>query len=212
MAFCHPTIKGGIFMAKKKTDLVDSGEQIVKSEKKKPRGGNSPAIGENMLMTEPGDTTRIVQTNMKFLTLPKVDLRDPEAVKQRIGEYFQIYAEADMKPTVAGMAMALDVDRRRLWEIKTGNYVNVGGYKDLPTETVDYIKKAYEILESTMESYANAGKINPVMAIFMMKNHFGYQDKTEYVLTPNQKQESDYDADEISKRYLSDSTTINPDD
>ena len=197
-------------MAKKKTDLIDSGQEIVK-QKKKPRGGNSPAIGENMLMTEPGDTTRIVQTNMKFLALPKVDLRDPEAVKQRIGEYFQIYAEADMKPTVAGMAMALDVDRRRLWEIKTGNYVNVGGYKDLPIETVDYIKKAYEILESTMESYANAGKINPVMAIFMMKNHFGYQDKTEYVLTPNQKSESDYDADEISKRYLSDSATINSD-
>jgi hypothetical protein len=195
----------------KKTDLVQSGEEIVKAEKKKPRGGNSPAIGENMLQTEPGDTTRIVQTNMKFLALPKVDLRDPEAVKHRIGEYFQIYAEADMKPTVAGMAMALDVDRRRLWEIKTGNYVNVGGYKDLPAETVDCIKKAYEILEATMESYANGGKINPVMAIFMMKNHFGYQDKTEYVLTPNQKQESDYDADEISKRYLANSTTIDAD-
>ena len=198
-------------MAKKKTpDLVESGEEIVKAEKKKmkPRGGNSPAIGENMLMTEPGDTTKIVQTNMKFLTLPKIDLYDPDAVRQRIGEYFQIYAEADMKPTVAGMAMALNVDRRRLWEIKTGNYVNVGGYKDLPSETVDYIKKAYEILEATMESYANGGKINPVMAIFMMKNHFGYQDKTEYVLTPNQKQDSDYDAEDIRKRYLSDSTTI----
>ena len=191
----------------KKADLIDSGEEIVKA-KKKPRGGNSPAIGENMLTTEPGDTTKIVQTNMKFLTLPKIDLRDPVAVRQRIGEYFQIYAEADMKPTVAGMAMALDVDRRRLWEIKTGNYVNVGGYKDLPLETVDSIKKAYEILESTMESYANAGKINPVMAIFMMKNHFGYQDKTEYVLTPNQQQVTDYNADEISKRYLTDSTTI----
>lgn len=192
----------------KKTDLVDSGEEIVKAEKKKPRGGNSPAIGENMLMTEPGDTTKIVQTNMKFLTLPKVDLRDPVAVRQRIGEYFQIYAEADMKPTVAGMAMALDVDRRRLWEIKTGALVGGTGKQNLPPETLDYIKKAYEILESTMESYANAGKINPVMAIFMMKNHFGYQDKTEYVLTPNQQQASDYDAEDIRKRYLSDSATI----
>ena len=36
----------------KKTDLVQSGEEIVKAEKKKPRGGNSPAIGENMLQTE----------------------------------------------------------------------------------------------------------------------------------------------------------------
>ena len=193
-------------MAKKKPDIVETGEEIVKA-KKKPRGGNSPAIGENMLITDPGDTTKIVQTNMQFMLLPKIDLRDPEAVRERIVEYFRIYAEADMKPTVAGMAMALDVDRRRLWEIKTGNFGNVRGYDKLPQETMDCIKKAYEILEATMESYANGGKINPVMAIFMMKNHFGYQDKTEYVLTPNQKTESDYNADEISKRYLIDSTT-----
>jgi hypothetical protein len=50
------------------------------------------------------------------------------------------------------------------------------------------------------------------MAIFMMKNHFGYQDKTEYVLTPNQQQASDYDAEDIRKRYLSDSATINSED
>jgi hypothetical protein len=200
-------------MPRKKADIVESGEQIVKAEKKKmkPRGGNSPAIGENMLITDPGDTTKIVQTNMKFMLLPKIDLHEPEAVKKRIIEYFQIYAEADMKPTVAGMAMALGVDRRRLWEIKTGTLVGGVGKQHLPEETLDCIKKAYEILEATMESYANAGKINPVMAIFMMKNHFGYQDKTEYVLTPNQKQESDYDADEISKRYLTDSATINAD-
>ena len=197
-------------MARKNADVVETGEEIVKAEKKKmkPRGGNSPAIGENMLITEPGDTTKIVQTNMKFMMLPKIDLHDPEAVKQRIVEYFQIYADADMKPTVAGMAMALDVDRRRLWEIKTGAMVGGTTKQNLPPETLDCIKKAYEILESSMESYANAGKINPVMAIFMMKNHFGYQDKTEYVLTPNQKNDSDYDAEDIRKRYLSDSTTI----
>jgi hypothetical protein len=79
---------------------------------------------------------------------------------------------------------------------------------DLPRETLDYVKKAYDILEMSTESYANSGKTNPVMAIFMLKNHFGYQDKTEYVLTPNQQQVTDYNADEISKRYLTDSTTI----
>ena len=193
-------------MAKKKTpDVVDSGTEIVKRARK-PAGMAAALAGD--LGQEPGDNTRIVQTNMKFFDMPKVDLRDPDAVKQRLVEYFRIYGEADLKPTVAGMAMCLGVDRRRLWDIKTGNYTNVGGYRDLPEETVDLVKKAYDILETSMENYANAGKINPVMAIFMMKNHFGYQDKTEYVLTPNQKQESDYDADEISKRYLSDSTTI----
>ena len=196
-------------MAKKKTpDVIDSGTEIVK-QKRKPAGMAAALAGD--LGQEPGDNTRIVQTNMKFFDMPRVDLKNPEAVRERLAEYFRIYGEADLKPTVAGMAMCLGVDRRRLWDIKTGNYTNVGGYKDLPPETVDLVKKAYEILETTMENYANAGKINPVMAIFMMKNHFGYQDKTEYVLTPNQKTESDYDADDIRKRYLSDSSTIDAD-
>ena len=191
-------------MAKKKPDIVEAGQELVK--KRKPAGMAAALAGD--LGQEPGDNTRIVQTNMKFFDMPRVDLKNPDAVRERLGEYFRIYGEADLKPTVAGMAMCLGVDRRRLWDIKTGTYTNVGGYKDLPPETVDLVKKAYEILETTMENYANAGKINPVMAIFMMKNHFGYQDKTEYVLTPNQKQESDYNVEDISKRYLSDSTTI----
>jgi hypothetical protein len=195
-------------VARKKTDLVDSGAEIVKAEKKKPRGVSKEMADGKWLQAEPGDNTRIVQVNMQFFDMPKVDLKNPDAVHERLCEYFRIYGEADLKPTVAGMAMCLGVDRRRLWEIKTGAAIGGTTAIDLPRETLDLIKKAYDILETTMENYASAGKINPVMAIFMMKNHFGYQDKTEYVLTPNQKQESDYNADEISKRYLSDSTTI----
>lgn len=196
-------------MAKKKTpDIIDSGEEIVKAEKKKPRGLSKDMADGKWLQTEPGDNTRIVMTNMKFFDMPKIDLNDSEAVRQRLCEYFQIYGEADLKPTVAGMALALGVDRRRLWEIKTGAAVGGQGKQHLPEATLDLIKKAYEILETSMENYANAGKINPVMAIFMMKNHFGYQDKTEYVLTPNQQQASDYDPEDIRKRYLSGSTTI----
>ena len=193
-------------MAKKKTDIVEAGEELVK---KKPRGVSKDMADGKWLQTEPGDNTRIVLTNMKFFDMPKVDLQDPAAVHERLCEYFKIYGEADLKPTVAGMGMALGMDRRRLWEIKTGNYTS--STPKLPREVEDLIKKAYEILETSMENYANAGKINPVMAIFMMKNHFGYQDKTEYVLTPNQKQDSDYDADDIRKRYLTDSATINSD-
>ena len=190
-------------MAKKKApDVIDSGTEIVK-QKRKPAGMAAALAGD--LGQEPGDNSKIVLTNMKFFDMPRVDLHDPAAVHERLCEYFKIYGEADLKPTVAGMAMALGVDRRRLWEIKTGTAVGGTTMSDLPRETLDLVKKAYEILETSMENYANAGKINPVMAIFMMKNHFGYQDKTEYVLTPNQKQDSDYDADDIRKRYLSDS-------
>ena len=194
-------------MARKKApDVIDSGTEIVK-QKRKPAGMAAALAGN--LGQEPGDNTRIVQTNMKFFDMPKVDLKDPVAVRERLGEYFKIYGEADLKPTVAGMAMALGIHRRTLWAIANDQPTGGDGYKaSLPEESAHLVKKAYEMLEMSMEAYANSGKINPVMAIFMLKNHWNYQDKTEYVLTPNQKQESDYDADEISKRYLSDSTTI----
>ena len=194
-------------MAKKKEpDVIDSGTEIVK-RKRKPAGMAAALAGD--LGQEPGDNTRIVMTSLKFFDMPRVDLHDPEAVRERLSEYFRIYGEADMKPTVAGMAMALGIHRKTLWAIANDQPVGGDGYKmKLPTESTHLVKKAYEMLETSMEGYASAGKINPVMAIFMMKNHFGYQDKTEYVLTPNQQQVSDYNAEDISKRYLTDSATI----
>ena len=193
-------------MAKKKVpEVIDSGVEIVK-QKRKPAGMAAALAGD--LGQDPGDNTRIVQTSMKFFDMPRVDLKNPEAVRERLVEYFRIYGEADLKPTVAGMAMALGIHRRTLWAIANDQPTGSDGYKaSLPEESAHLVKKAYEMLEMSMEAYANAGKINPVMAIFMLKNHWGYQDKTEYVLTPNQKQDSDYDADDIRKRYLTDSTT-----
>ena len=195
-------------MTKKKApDLVESGEEIVKAEKKKmkPRGGNN-FLTDAALKVDAGDNTKYLMVNIELMNMTDIDIKDPEAVVQRINDYFKLYANYDMKPTVAGLGMALGLDRRRLWEIKTGNYTT--STPKLPLEVEDSIKKAYKLMENLWETYMNSGKINPVSGIFLGKNNFGYQDKTEYVLTPNQQQPSDYDAEDIRKRYLSDSTTI----
>jgi hypothetical protein len=86
----------------------------------------------------------------------------------------------------------------------------IGGHTpiDLPTPTVDSIKRAYDFLENLWENYMHNGKINPVSGIFLAKNNFGYQDKVEHVLTPNMNNDSDYSADDIRRRYLSDSPTL----
>ena len=182
-----------------KTDEVV--EQIVK----KPRGGkNSPVIGDNGLQVEPGDNAKYLMVSMKLMELPDIDLKEVEQVRERLSEYFQIHADNDLKPTVAGMGLALNgMDRRRLWEIRTGN----DKAYDLPTAVSDTIKKAYKLMENLWENYMQNGKINPVSGIFLGKNNFGYQDKTEYVVTPNMQNDSDYDADDIRKRYLTDSAT-----
>lgn len=192
-------------MATKKKD-DDVVKEVVEKTKKKPRGKN---IGETLApVTEPGDNAKYLAVGLKLFNLPAIDLKDSEQVGERLEEFFRIHAEADMKPTVSGMGMALGVDRRRLWEIKSG--AMIGGHTpiDLPTLTVDYIKKAYNYMEILWENYMQNGKINPVSGIFLGKNNFGYQDKTEYVVTPNVNNDSDYSADDIRKRYLTDSATV----
>ena len=192
-------------MATKKND-DDIVKEVVEATKKKPRGKN---IGETLApVTDPGDNQKYINVSLQLFKLPPIDLREPEQVQTRLEQYFQIHFEADMKPTVAGMAMALGIDRRRLWEIKSGALIGGHTKIDLPTLTVDSIKKAYDFMENLWENYMQNGKINPVSGIFLGKNNFGYQDKTEYVVTPNTHNDSDYNAEDIRARYLTDSATL----
>ena len=180
-----------------------STEVVEVKPKKKPRGKN---IGETLApITEPGDNAKYIGVSLKLFNLPAIDLHNPVQVQERLNEYFTIHTEADLKPTVAGMAMALGIDRRRLWEIRSGNYHTSKDLSELPSETTDYIKRAYDFMETLWENYMQNGKINPVSGIFLGKNNFGYQDKTEHVITPNTGNDSDYSADDIRRRYLSDS-------
>lgn len=189
-------------MASKK-DAPQTGDvQVIK---KKPRGGNSPVIGNNGLMVNPGDNTMYLQQSLELMNLPTIDIHDPVAVQERLNEFFQIMAKYDTKPTVAGMAMALGMDRRTLWAIRNDQPTGGAGYKSaLPSEVADSIKKSYLLMENLWENYMQNGKINPVSGIFLGKNNFGYQDKTEYVVTPNVQQDN-YDPDSIRQRYLIDS-------
>jgi hypothetical protein len=188
---------------KKKTD-DKAVEEIVK-KKGKPRGGNN-FLTDAALNVEPGDNAKYVMLGARLFNLPPIDLKDPQQVNDRLNEFFQIHAEADMKPTVSGMGMALGLDRRRLHEIRSGNYHTSKSLSELPTLTTGAIKKAYEYMELLWENYMQNGKINPVSGIFLGKNNFGYVDKQEHVLTPNQSNDSEYSAEDIKQRYLIDST------
>lgn len=186
---------------------VKKEQKDVQVIKKKPRGGNSPVIGDNGLMLEKGDNAKIMSINIALFNMQDIDMTDAQAVTDRLGEYFALYEQADLKPTVAGMAIALNgMSRQTLTAIAHDRVTGSTGYKSaLPPEVTATIKKAYKMMENMWETYMNSGKINPVSGIFLGKNNYGYQDKTEYVLTPNQQNDSDYDAEDIRQRYLIDS-------
>ena len=158
-------------------------------------------------MLEKGDNAKIMSINIALFNMQDIDMTDAQAVTGRLGEYFALYEQADLKPTVAGMAIALNgMSRQTLTAIAHDRVTGSTGYKSaLPPEVTATIKKAYKMMENMWETYMNSGKINPVSGIFLGKNNYGYQDKTEYVLTPNTQNDSDYDAEDIRQRYLIDS-------
>lgn len=145
---------------------------------KKPQNTNAP----QMVELPDGDNNKYTTFALAIMQLPKIDVRNPEQLRARVLEYFQLCADHDMKPGVAAVGLAIGLDRRRLWEIRSGNYDRA----PIPQECKDIIHSVYDSLEVLWEGWATGGKINPVTAIFLGKNNFGYVDKQEHVLTPNQ--------------------------
>lgn len=197
-----PTAEAGVAISPRTGKPIQ--KKYSPKKKGKPRGGNSPVIGDNGLMVEPGDNAKYLSLNMELFNLPDIDMDSVEEVQQRLNDYFMLYAKYDTKPTVAGMAMALNgMSRTTLRAIATGQPTGGAGYTTaLPPEVASSIKKAYFLMENLWENYMQNGKVNPVAGIFLGKNNYGYQDKTEYVLTPNAGQDSEYSADEIRERYI----------
>lgn len=149
---------------------------------------------------EPGDNSKNIGFLLKIADLPKIDLYQPEQVKERTMLYFRMCEEADMKPLVSSYAASIGLSRRELYEIRTGKFNNFWHkhFDRLPAESIAVIRSAHDFLEQLWETNMVQGKVNPVTGIFLGKNNFGYQDSVDYTITPG-KQETN--ADEIIKRY-----------
>ncbi len=153
--------------------MAKDATQIIK----KPKNTNAPTVVE----LPEGDNNKYTTFALAIMQLPKIDFRNPEQLRSRVVEYFQLCADHDMKPGVAAVGLAIGLDRRRLWEIRAGDPRSA----TIPQECKDIINSVYDSLEVLWEGYMTSGKINPVSGIFLAKNNFGYQDKQEYVVTPN---------------------------
>jgi hypothetical protein len=144
-------------------------------------------------IVDPGDNTNFLAHALAVRNMPPIDTSDPVQVKQRIDDYFTLCVQHDIKPSVKGFLNSLRVAKSTLWEWRQGNY-RAGTHQQI-------ICEAYDVLEALWEDYMMNGKINPVSGIFLGKNNFGYADKQEYVLTPNQQQISTEDVRLIESKY-----------
>ena len=156
------------------------------------RGGKNNFPTNQPMDLEPGDNSKFLVHAMKIRELPAIDTSDIKQVEARLQWYFTHCAEDDMKPTVSGFCNSLGISRQTLLNWKTGT--------DREGTHQKVILDAYNILEELWEHYIQNGKMNPVSAIFLGKNNFGYLDKQEYVVTPNNQQEQ-VDVKAIEQKY-----------
>jgi len=94
-----------------------------------------------------------------------------QELETKLDDYFETMKTTRDIPTITGMAVHLDVDRKTLL-----NYSN----KD---EFFPALKRAKAKCEAALESRALLGGLNPAMTIFSLKNNYGWVDKQEVANT-----------------------------
>lgn len=177
-------------------ELVEVGEKVVKRGRPKGSGGNtrkdlSWSGNENV---QPGDMGRYLRHARNVAALEPIDISDIKQVIERLNWYFNECEINGLKPTVTGMCNALGIDRVTLYRWEKGTY------RDGTHQAV--VVKYKKMLEELWEMQMVEGKINPIVGIFLGKNHFGYADKQDIVVTPNNPLGDVENEEEIRRRYI----------
>ena len=135
--------------------------------------------------TNKRDNVNFTLHNLDLMALPPIDckIEMEEIVEKRCFDYFDTCMRNEMKPTTAGLALAIGVTRTTLLD-----YIN--GNTPIPKENRAVLQRYNTMLNSLMEDYMMNGKINPVAGLFLSKNNFGYKDTQEFVVNNNVQEES----------------------
>lgn len=109
--------------------------------------------------------------------LGEYDSNDPKALSLQCDKYFSLCDARKVTPTVAGLSLALGVSQPtfRKW---------LSGEIQKPAACKEVIDIAMTMLSGTLEAKLTDGGCNPVGAIFLMKNNFGYRDEQTLKMAP----------------------------
>ena len=102
-----------------------------------------------------------------------------EELQTKIDAYFKDCDETGRPYTMSGLALALETDRALLCRYENRD------------EFYNTIKNAKRKVESQFEERAINGQYNPTITIFLMKNNFGYVDRTEQEVVVQEKSKAE---------------------
>ncbi len=149
---------------------------MEKKTKMRPRGGNSPVIGDNGLKVEPGRNAKYAWVLSTISKWPPVDKKDVSALEERLDEYLHFCMENDMKVGNQMCYLALGISKDDVYNWENG--------RTLGDQHSDFIKKVKKICGGYREILMQDGQVNPVTGIFWQKNYDGLKDQQDVVVSP----------------------------
>lgn len=136
------------------------------------------------------------QFNFELFALGSLDYEDPEAVRQRIMDIFDVFAKYGEKMNYVSFALGLGFNNRtKLDKIRFSNDHSIKN-----PESVELIRRAAFIVESMWVSMMQNGEINTLAAIYMGKNYFKMRDQADLTITDTTPQKQ-LTAEDVRKKY-----------
>lgn len=174
----------------KNSELTEIGKSS-KKEKLRERPDNAK---RNEIAVDPANLHKYIDSAIIMRKQPRCDMTDPGEVGRRIEFYFDLCNNLEIKPNQIGLALALGLERITLLDYLAGRLGR-------NAEVQKILKNANSILEYLMSCYMTDGKVNPIPAIFLLKNFHGYRDQAEVVLRPANPLGEVQDRAELEAKY-----------
>lgn len=106
--------------------------------------------------------------------LDPVDLNDAEEVNERTKLFFALCDQYNVKALMETYCIALGWNHVTIWQAMTGKTKKLSR---------PILQKANDRLLSDLVQLTASGQVNPIPAIFLLKNNYGYTDKVEIATT-----------------------------
>ena len=120
--------------------------------------------------------------------IKKPSVQFPNTIVEACDEYFALCEKDGVKPSVAGLGLALGVSRSTLLSWVRG---------EVSTESSDVLQHYFNIIEVFDETALKDNRVNALAGVFGMKNNYDYKDQVEHKIVD----EREISNEEIEMRY-----------
>lgn len=146
---------------------------------------NSPKNKDDMEFAKIVNTINLKLWDLSLNGKPK----SVEELQDRIKAFFDIYATYGINPTVEGLAIALDYDRKSLFDIAER--------ERFKPEFADIIKKTKNMIANYDATLAQNGRQNSAVYIFRSKNFYGMKDVQQVEVAPTSESDKPNDSNDL---------------